>query len=44
MFAYTYFAAGDFGYGAAISVLLFCAALGFSLVYVKMARFGEELR
>jgi multiple sugar transport system permease protein len=44
LFAYTYFAAGDFGYGATASVLLFAAALGFSLVYVKMARFGEELQ
>lgn len=44
LFAYTYFASGDFGYGATASVLLFIAALGFSLVYVKVARFGEELR
>ncbi len=44
MFAYTYFAAGDFGYGATASVLLFAAALGFSLVYVKMLHFGEELQ
>jgi multiple sugar transport system permease protein len=44
LFAYTYFAAGDFGYGATASVLLFSAALGFSLVYVKMARFGEQLQ
>jgi multiple sugar transport system permease protein len=43
LFAYTYYAAGDFGYGATVSVLLFVVALGFSLVYIKMARFGEEL-
>lgn len=43
MFAYTYYAAGDFGYGATISVLLFVVALGLSLAYIKMARFGEEL-
>jgi multiple sugar transport system permease protein len=44
LFAYTYYAAGDFGYGATISVLLFFVALGFSLAYIKMARFGEELK
>ena len=43
LFAYTYYAAGDFGYGATASVLLFVVALGFSLAYIKMARFGEEL-
>jgi len=43
LFAYTYYAAGDFGYGATVSVLLFVVALGFSLAYIKMARFGEEL-
>jgi multiple sugar transport system permease protein len=43
LFAYTYYAAGDFGYGAAVSVILFVVALGFSLAYIKMARFGEEL-
>lgn len=44
LFAYTYFAAGDFGYGATASVLLFVVALGFSLAYIKMASFAEELR
>ena len=44
LFAHTYFAAGDFGYGATASVLLFAAALGFSMIYMKMARFGEALR
>ena len=43
LFAYTYYAAGDFGYGATVSVLLFVVALGFSLAYIKMARFGEEV-
>ena len=43
LFAYTYYAAGDFGYGATVSVLLFVVALGFSLAYIKMARLGEEL-
>ena len=43
LFAYTYYAAGDFGYGATVSVLLFVVALGFSLAYIRMARLGEEL-
>ena len=42
LFAYTYYAAGDFGYGATVSVLLFVVALGFSLAYIKIARLGEK--
>jgi trehalose/maltose transport system permease protein len=42
MFAYTYFSSGDFGYGAAASVLLFLLALGFSMLTVRLARFREE--
>jgi multiple sugar transport system permease protein len=44
LFAYTYYAAGDFGYGATVSVVLFFVALAFSLAYIKMARFGKELQ
>jgi multiple sugar transport system permease protein len=38
--AYRYFGAGDFGYGSAISVLLFLAAFALSLLYVRIAGWG----
>jgi multiple sugar transport system permease protein len=41
LFAYKYFAAGDFGYGSAASVILFVAAVALSLLYVKAGRFQE---
>jgi len=43
LFAFRYFSAADFGYGAAASVLLFVIALVFSVLYVKAGRFEEEL-
>jgi len=42
LFAYQYFAAGDFGYGAAAGVILFLLALGLSLVYLNLGGFGKE--
>jgi multiple sugar transport system permease protein len=44
LLGYGYFSSGDFGYGAAISVVLFLLALGFSLAYVRLGEFGKELR
>jgi multiple sugar transport system permease protein len=41
MLAYRHFAAGDFGYGSAASVVLFFIALGISLLYVRAGRFQE---
>ena len=43
LYAYRYFLAGDFGYGSAISVLLFIIALSLSAVYLKVGRFREVL-
>jgi multiple sugar transport system permease protein len=43
LYAYQYFLSGDFGYGSAISVVLFAVALALSLGYVRLGRFREEL-
>jgi multiple sugar transport system permease protein len=44
LFAFRYFSAADFGYGAAVSVLLFFIALVFSMLYVKAGRFEEDIQ
>ncbi len=41
-YAYKFFLSGDFGYGSAVSVIVFAAAFMLSIVYVKAGRFGEE--
>lgn len=43
LYGYGYFAGGDFGYGSAISVVLFAIAFGLSLLYVRAAGFGREI-
>lgn len=43
LYGYDYFASGDFGYGSAISVVLFALALALSALYVKAGRFGREI-
>ena len=42
LFAYQYFAAGDFGYGAAAGMILFLVALGLSLLYLRLGGFGKK--
>jgi multiple sugar transport system permease protein len=43
LYGYNYFLGGDFGYGSAISVVLFLIALGLSLLYIRAMRFAREL-
>lgn len=43
LYAYRHFVSGDFGYGSAISILLFLVALVFSLLYLRISRFREEV-
>lgn len=43
IYGYNFFLAGNFGFGSAVSVVLFLAALGLALVYLKAGRFREEL-
>lgn len=44
LYGYKYFLLSDFGYGSAVSVVLFLMALLLSLAYTRLGRFGEELR
>jgi multiple sugar transport system permease protein len=43
LLGYRYFSSGDFGYGAAVSVVLFVLALSLSVAYVRLGGFGKEL-
>ncbi len=44
LYGYDFFLAGDFGYGSAVSVVLFAIALLLSVIYLKAGRFAKELR
>lgn len=41
---YQYFLLGDFGYGSAVSVILFLAALSLTLACIRVGRFGRIIR
>lgn len=43
LYGFNYFLGGDFGYGSAVSVVLFLIALGLSLLYIRVGRFAREL-
>jgi len=43
MYGYRFFVGGDFGYGSAVSVVLFLLAFLFSLLYLGAGRFGREI-
>ncbi|MFQ5905763.1 MAG: carbohydrate ABC transporter permease [bacterium] len=43
LYGYKYFLAGDFGYGAAVSVSLFLIALSLSVLYVRLTAWGTEV-
>ncbi len=43
LYAYKYFLSGDIGYGSAVSVIVFLAAFGLSILYVKAGRFQSEV-
>lgn len=43
LYGYKYFLIGDFGYGSAVSVVLFIVALLLSIAYMKFGRFGAEI-
>lgn len=43
MYGYRYFVLGDFGYGSAVSVVLFLLALGLSIAYVRLSRWRTAI-
>lgn len=44
LYAYKYFLSGDFGYGSAISVVLFIFAFLLSILYIRLIRFKNILQ
>lgn len=42
LYGYKYFLVGDFGYGSAVSVMLFLIAFGLAVVYVRLGRWSGE--
>jgi len=44
LYGFRYYASGDFGYGAAVSVVLFLIALALAVAFVRLGGFGRELR
>lgn len=44
IYAFNYYVSGDFGYGSAVSVVVFLAAGLLSVLYVKFGKFRETLR
>ena len=44
LYSYNYFLIGDFGYGSAVSVVLFAIAFTLSIAYVRIGRFSEEVK
>jgi multiple sugar transport system permease protein len=43
LYGYQSFVGGDFGYGSAISVVLFLLAFLLSILYLRAGRFGREI-
>ena len=43
LYSYKFFLAGDFGYGSAVSIILFLTAFGISIIYIKIGRFHQSM-
>ncbi len=41
LYAYRHFVSGDFGYGSAVSVIIFAIASALAFFYVRLGRFRE---
>jgi len=44
LYAFKHYLSGDFGYGSAISIVIFLTAGMLSILYIKLGRFGEGMR
>ena len=44
IYAFNYYVSGDFGYGSAVSVIVFLAAGLLSVLYIKFGKFRETLQ
>jgi multiple sugar transport system permease protein len=43
LYGYEYFLAGDFGYGSAVSVVLFLIAFSLAILYVRLSGYQKEI-
>ncbi|HED05523.1 MAG TPA: sugar ABC transporter permease, partial [Ignavibacteria bacterium] len=44
LYAFKYYLNGDFGYGSAISVIVFLVASGLAILYLKVGKFTEMIK
>ncbi len=44
IYAFNYYVSGDFGYGSAVSVIVFLAAIFLAVLYIKFGKFKETLQ
>lgn len=44
LYAFKYYLTGDFGYGSAISILIFLLASILAVIYIKIGNFSEEIK
>ena len=44
LYAYHYYLSGDYGYGSALSVIIFIIASALAVTYIRVGRFGEALK
>ena len=44
LYAYNYFVSGDYGYGSAVSVVVFVLAAGLAMLYIRFSRLREEIK
>jgi len=43
LFGYRYLASGDFGYGSAVSMVLFMMAFGLAMSLIRLGRMGQVI-
>lgn len=44
LYAYNYYLSGDFGYGSAVSVVVFLMAAILAILYIRMGKFSEVIK
>ena len=44
LYAYNYFVSGDFGYGSAVSVIVFVLAAMLAMIYIHFGKFSETVK
>jgi multiple sugar transport system permease protein len=44
LYAYNYYLSGDFGYGSAVSVVVFLIAAVLAILYIRIGKFAEVVK